>query len=297
MQNHRDTLSVKEYYDSIAGNYYNKYKKDNLYNTSEAYPANYFRMHLLLNSFIEKNIKKIVEVGVGEGTPLSILSKTGLDVWGFDISEEMVKLAKKNAEDCGINPEHIFCADIQDPITYSHILKDGKFDGILAMGVMPHVHDEGSVIKNMATMLDHGGTAFVEFRNKLFSLFSFNNYTIDFIVNDLLQSVDENVKDLVKDHLESKLQVEKRTGINKEKEEYDKILSKFHNPLEVADLFEKNNFCDVNIKWYHYHPAMPCLYDKCKEMFRSEAIKMESNNSTWKSMFLCSAFVVEATRK
>jgi 2-polyprenyl-3-methyl-5-hydroxy-6-metoxy-1,4-benzoquinol methylase len=67
----------------------------------------------------------------------------------------------------------------------------------MAMGVMPHVENDEFVLRNMATMVRPGGTLFVEFRNKLFSLFTFNRYTHDFILNDLLADVDPAVREAV----------------------------------------------------------------------------------------------------
>jgi len=56
--------------------------------------ANYFRLHLLLNSFMDKGVKRVIEVGVGEGTPLATLAKAGMDVFGFDLSEKMVQASQ-----------------------------------------------------------------------------------------------------------------------------------------------------------------------------------------------------------
>ena len=52
-------------------------------------------MHLLINSFIKYELKKVIEVGVGEGT-LVKLAKAGMDVSGFDVSKKMVEVAKNN---------------------------------------------------------------------------------------------------------------------------------------------------------------------------------------------------------
>ena len=77
---------------------------------------------------------------------------------------------------------------------------------------------------------------------------------------------------------------------------FDAILSKFHNPFEVVELFERLKFKDVKLRWYHYHPAMPYLNDQIPESFRLEATKLEHETSNWRGYFLCSAFVVEAVK-
>lgn len=291
--------SSKDHYDAVSEGYGKQYDNKNLYDTSAVYPANYFRLQILLNSFVQKNVKRVIEVGVGEGTPLMTLSKAGIDVHGFDISENMVEQAKKSAAKAGITENNIFLGDIQDPNTYIHAVKDGQFDGLMAMGVMPHVENDDMVLHNMSSLVKKGGTVFIEFRNTLFSLFSLNRYTSDFIVNDLLSGVDVRLRDLVSEELEDRLRTDQpplRDKLDDGSPGYDAILSKFHNPLLIESFFKKHGFTDIKLHWYHYHPTMPYLSGIDKELFRSEAIKMEHESSGWKGYFLCSAFVVEATK-
>ena len=290
--------SVDNHYDAAANQYHERYERDRLHDLSASYPANYFRLQLLLNSFISKRIKRVIEVGVGEGTPLTTLGKAGIDVWGFDISKEMVKKSKETMQKSEMNPDQIFWGDIQDPTTYAHALKDGQFDGLMAMGVMPHVENDDMVLKNMSTLVRPGGSVFIEFRNKLLSLFSFNRYTADFILNDLLAGVDNKVKDVVRQDLESRLRMDMPPVRDKMEDSdapgYDAILSKFHNPFEVIEQFRKHGFNDIQLRWYHYHPSMPYLDGNMPELFRKEAIRLEHEPSNWRGYFLCSAFVVEA---
>ena len=57
--------SVAAHYDGSAENYHLQYDKDLLSDITREYPANYFRMHLLMNSFVESNLNRVVEIGVG----------------------------------------------------------------------------------------------------------------------------------------------------------------------------------------------------------------------------------------
>jgi 2-polyprenyl-3-methyl-5-hydroxy-6-metoxy-1,4-benzoquinol methylase len=290
---------IKKHYDAVAENYHKQYDRDNLYNISLEYPANYFRLQLLLKSFANKNIKKVIEVGVGDGTPLSMLARAGIDIWGFDFAKNMVKKARETIQKIGVNPDRIFWGDIQDPRTYTHVLKDGQFDGLIAMGVMPHVENDDMVLDNMKGLLRPGGSAFVEFRNKLFSLFTFNRYTADFIINDLLKEVNSKIRERVTKDLETRLRMDMPPMRDRVEEAggapgYDAIFSKFHNPFEVMELFGRHGFHDIALRWYHYHPAMPYLESEMPELFRQEAIQLEQKSSGWRGLFLCSAFVVEA---
>ncbi len=291
--------NTQRYYDAVANDYHEQYDPGNLKST-DVDTANYTRLQLLLNAFITKNIRRVLEVGVGEGTPLTTLSKAGIDVWGFDISDEMVKKSKTGMERTGLNPNHIFQADIQDPISYIHCLKEGLFDGLMAMGVMPHVENDEMVLSNMASCIKEGGSVFIEFRNKLFSLFTFNRYTMEFIMDDLLAGVDLKLKDTIQKELEPRLRMDLPQVRDKvegsDAPGYDSILSKFHNPFEVNQMFQKLNFRDINFLWYHYHPAMPYLDSFNPELFNQEAHRLEHETSGWRGMFLCSAFIVEAIK-
>jgi 2-polyprenyl-3-methyl-5-hydroxy-6-metoxy-1,4-benzoquinol methylase len=296
-QKHED---VSKHYDAAAANYHEQYRRDLLYDLSKDYPANYFRVQLLLNSFVSKGLRRVIEVGVGEGTPLSTLGQAGIEIWGFDLSHQMVEKSQQKMRESGMPPEHIFWGDIQDPTTYIHSLREGLFDGLMAMGVMPHVENDEMVLENMASMVRPGGSVFIEFRNKLFSLFTFNRYTADFILNDLLSQVSVEVKEAVAKDLASRLRMEmpavrsRMEGV--EAPGYDAILSKFHNPFEVIELIKRHGFEEIKLQWYHYHPAMPYLEEGLGDKFRQEAIRLEHEASGWRGMFLCSAFVVEAVK-
>lgn len=292
--------TVADHYDAVAKKYHEQYNREKIHDYTTKYPANYFRLQLLLNSFINKKIRRVLEVGVGEGTPLATLAKAGIDTWGFDISEEMVKKSRQKMSDNGLDPDKIFWGDIQDPTSYAHVIKGGQFDGIMAMGVMPHIENDDMVIENISTLVRPGGTVFIEFRNKLFSLFTQNRNTKEFILNDLLDGVNNDLKDLVSKDLDSRLRVDMPAvrGVVKGTNApgYDAILSRFHNPFEIFNLFERHNFTDIKLRWYHYHPAMPYLEKKAPELFREEALRLEHESSNWRGFFLCSAFVVEAVK-
>ena len=177
MANSSSTEIVQLHYDAKAENYHHNYDPAHMRDPATPYPSAYFRLQLLLNTLVTQETKRVIEVGVGEGTPLATIAKTGMDVWGFDISPNMVAMAKQNMARNGLNPEQILVADIQDSISFAPALRDGVFDGLVAMGVMPHVANDDLAVKNIAALVRPGGTALVEFRNKLFAAFTFNRYT------------------------------------------------------------------------------------------------------------------------
>jgi len=292
---------VDSYYDEIAADYHLMYERDGMCDTSRKYPANYFRLQRLLNFFASKDVKKVLEVGVGEGTPLQTLSRCGIEVWGFDISKEMVARAKQRMTSLGLDENRVIWGDIQDPLTYPDLLRQRPFDALIALGVMPHVEKDDLVLENMASFLRPGGALFIEFRNKLFSLFTLNRHTYDFILGDLLKDVDpklrQDLADVLQHRLNMDVPVPRERNDKLEAPGYDSILAKFHNPFEVIDTLGKHGFRDIRLFPYHYHPTVPWLEQNDRELFRRAAIRLEHETSGWRGLFLCSAFVAEAVKE
>lgn len=291
--------NAQTYYDAASKSYSKLYDFEELM-TSGVYPANYFRLQKLINAFSQPNIKRVIEIGLGEGTPALTLARAGKEMIGFDVSQGMVDEARARLRLAGVEESKVFLGDISDPITYVHAIGDGLFDGLVAMGVMQHMEKDEYVLGNMASLVRSGGKVFIMFRNKLFSLFTFNRYTHEFIVNDLLQGVDPDVRAEVSKYLASILRMdlppENIPVVNTEQMLTKPVFSKFHNPFEVMELFNKVGFANAKLHWYHYHPAMPSLEAGMSDKFRSSALQLEHESSGWRGMFLCSAFVVEATR-
>jgi 2-polyprenyl-3-methyl-5-hydroxy-6-metoxy-1,4-benzoquinol methylase len=288
---------VVAHYDAIAEDYHLQYRREQLAGAAE-YPANYFRLQILVSRLASLEVRRVYEVGVGEGTPLLTLAQMGIEVAGCDISEEMVERARARLLEAGLAPETVAWADIQDSVTFAHQLRGGRFDAVIAAGVLPHVDNDSLFLENLKMLLRDGGTALVEFRNKLFSLFTFNRKTLEFVLEDLLAGVDPAIAETVGKDLTARLAMDepaRRLSAHAGAPGYDAIPSKFHNPFELVRLFERHGFDDARIHWYHYHPAPPLLEPALGQSFRAAARALEHDPSDWRGHFLCSAGVVEAT--
>lgn len=291
-----DPHDVSAHYDAVAADYHRQYQRDEFL-TSENYPANYMRLQILVNRLAQLGARRVYEVGVGEGTPLVTLARMGFDVAGCDISDAMVAAAKSRLKEADLDPGVVQWADVQDSITLADHLRGGRFDAVIAAGVLPHIRSDDVLLQNVRMLLRPNGTAFIEFRNKLFSLFTFNRHTKEFILDDLLRDVDSDVRDAVSRELTPRLAVDhpaRRDRLEGGEPGYDAILSRFHNPFELLDTFAANGFRDCRIHWYHYHPAPPMMESQIGSSFRDNALRLEHEASGWRGYFLCSAGVVEA---
>ena len=292
---------MRDHYGPLAKVYHEQYDPARLL-TNQEYPANYFRLRILLERLAARRARRLLDVGIGEGTPAVAFAERGMEVRGFDFTPQMVELAKANFARNGLDPTHVIPGDIRRPETYRRLLADGPFDALVCAGVMPHVEDDVLALQNMRAALRPEGVAFVEFRNGLFSLFTMNRLTHDFIVEELLADAPETCRRAASERLKTQMEMDRpprRTRSEEGGAGYDAVLSRFHNPLDIAGVFETAGFGDLRLHWYHYHPAAPYLEGDTvsREDYRRAAMALEGETSGWRGYFLCSAFVVEATAR
>lgn len=233
--------AVAGYYDTVADEYHKKYNIKDLYEHPE-YPSNFIRLQIILSRLSSCKVKRVYEIGAGDGTPLVAMAQMGLEVAGCDVSTQMVAKCRENLEKAGLPSDVVQVADGEDRTSFENQIRSGKFDAVVANGVLPHVRNERLFLENTKILLRPGGKAFIEFRNKLFSLFTFNRYTKQFILDDLLSGVSEKVKEVVAQDLERRVagdQPQLRLRQSDGSIGYDAILSKFHNPFSSLTCFAK----------------------------------------------------------
>lgn len=287
---------VHEHYQASSATYSEQYDESRIL-TSEEYPANYFRLERIKERVQALGLTSIYELGIGDGSPLAAMAELGLKVGGSDLTEGMLDVARAQFVAKGFDPSVITWGDIQDRSTLEGAIATGPYDGVMALGVLPHVRDEAAVVDNMSAFIGSGGTLFLQFRNSMMSLWSFNRLTMEFIEDELLEGQPEEVKSVVRAGLEPRLAMEKppKREWDVNGPAYDEILSKFHNPFELKELVESRGFRDVRFHWYNYHVTPPMMAKDLGQTFRTVGIAMEPSTD-WRGMFLCSAGVIEATK-
>lgn len=287
---------VADHYNASSATYSEQYDESKIL-TSEEYPANFFRLKRIKERVQALDLTSIYELGIGDGSPLAAMAELGLRVGGSDLTEGMLRVAKAQFEARGFDPSVLTLGDIQDRSTLEEAIATGPYDGVMALGVLPHVRDEGAAIDNMSAFIEPGGTLFLQFRNSMLSLYSFNRLTMEFIEDELLKGQPQEVKDVVRAGLEPRLAMDKppKREWDVNGPPYDEILAKFHNPFELKELVESRGFTDVKFHWYNYHVTPPMLAKELGPTFRTAGIEMEPR-SEWRGMFLSSAGVIEATK-
>jgi 2-polyprenyl-3-methyl-5-hydroxy-6-metoxy-1,4-benzoquinol methylase len=290
-------MSVASHYDGSASTYGDQYNPEKLW-TNEEYPANFFRLQLVQRLLASFGSTSVYELGVGDASPLSTIGATGIRVAGNDVSSEMVSVARSNMEARGLDGSSITWLDVQDADALSNerALR-GEFDSVMALGVIPHVADDVAFIQGMDSFLRPGGQLILQFRNSMFSMFTFNRLTKEFILDELLVNVPDSMRNAVARDLDNRLAVDKPPVRTRPTGDgYDEILSRFHNPFELQELVRAQGYCDLKFHWYNYHPTYPMIADQFDPReYREAQIALEHEGS-WRGMFLCSAGVIEAVK-
>lgn len=203
--------------------------------------------------FLSKK-NKILDVGCGSGELVIDLSKLGFDAQGIDFSESMIKKAKHQAMKNKVEKNKFICDSFFD-----HSFKD-KFDLICANGFIEYISENQfkQFLKKTRQLLSKNGILVINSRNRLFNIFSFNNYTKDEIKNGNLNSLIEecivfnsgkSLNSILRNrHSKIKLNLKKhaKTGID--------VDTRFqYTPFQIFEKLAKNQFKLLDIFPIHIH--------------------------------------------
>lgn len=147
---------VRQYYDGAAEYEWNRL--NNPYSVIE------YRSTLYLIDKYFKSTGTILDVGSGPGRYSLSLLKKGYKVSLLDISKVELDMAKAVIEENGLTAEayyHKSALELQE-------LGDKKYDGILIMGPMYHLHHEADrmkVLRSAYDRLSNEGTALISYIN------------------------------------------------------------------------------------------------------------------------------------
>ena len=118
MSKDNDLERIVTFYNDEAWNYSERYDRNKLMSLQK-YPANYFRLQILISRIAALGLKKVYEVGTGEGTPLMSLADMGADIYGCDIAQEMVNATRDRLKNASLSVDRCILADIEDSVTFA----------------------------------------------------------------------------------------------------------------------------------------------------------------------------------
>ena len=288
-QNERSGVEaqVRACYSTWAKTYFDEY-----YSGAGAYPP--MHVDIVRDLLKSTGARTLLDAGCGPASMLRRFTDLGLEMYGFDLTPEMVDEARRVMAG-SVPSERIWQGSVAEIADYRRPPRG--YDAAICFGVFPHVpeHLDAVAIANLHDALAPGGFAAIEARNQLFALFTLNRYTRELFQQ--LIGVDELPTDDRREIAPALEALEKqlRMDLPPMRAGYDEVLSRTHNPLVMREQMERTGFRDVRLHFYHYHALPPMLERHAPEWFRRRSLQLE-NPSDWRGHFMASAFIVTGVR-
>ncbi len=303
MTDHYDESSIKACYSTWSETYYDDY-----YGDKAAYPP--VHRGLLRELLLAARVKTVLDAGCGPASFLREIAPDNFDLYGFDLTPQMVAEARRVLAHLGVPPHHVWEGSVLSPESF----KPGgpgvpkAFDAALCIGVLPHIPAaaDREVIHNLRQAVKRRGLVVLEARNQFFSLFTLNRYSYEFFLEELLRTKSLAKKwgpeapklDQVLEKLKDRFRLDLppvRQGKAGEPG-YDQILSRSHNPLILKEQFAAAGFTEVRLMFHHYHCLPPMFEAQMPELFRRQSLAMEDPDD-WRGYFMASAFLLAGRKK
>jgi 2-polyprenyl-3-methyl-5-hydroxy-6-metoxy-1,4-benzoquinol methylase len=292
--------AIKACYSTWAADYH-----DNYYTGKAPYPP--VHRDIVRRVLVQSGARTLLDAGCGPASMLRDLADLGIQLYGFDLTPEMVEEARRVMAPLGMPAERIWEGSVVDRVAFR--ARPGgpeAFDAAICIGVLPHVPEEldDTVIGNLRDAVRPGGLVAIEARNQLFALFTLNRYSYRFVVDELIRRQElerSGAADAPLERIFSQLAERFRMdlppvrGGKVGEPGYDEVLSRTHNPLVLKDAFAGAGFRDVQLLFYHYHCLPPMFEAALPDLFRERSLAME-DPSDWRGHFMASAFIVVGKR-
>lgn len=262
--------------------------------TADRYPDHIFRLNIFKDLLASLRPGRILDAGCGSGIPLLTFLNDGHDAYGFDLSPEMVAQARKNIHPWGHDETRVFQGDLD---TFERPMAE-KFDAIVGLGSVYYTPDTLTTLRHLLNNLVPDGHLIFSLRNELFSLFSLNRYSVEYLAERMYPT--SELSDKLRQSLEKFFQRRfddvdiPRVFKNVDERQ---IMSHFHNPLTMGStLLEPLNLDLVNVYYYHFHALPPIFEHTHTDEFRQLSANFE-NPTDWRGIFMASCFIVHAQPK
>ena len=245
-----------------------------------------------------------LDVGCGTGELVHEIAKLNIHAIGVDFAGEMIKLAKDIATKEGITNAEFVCASIFD-----HEIENNSLDVMSANGFLEYISYEqlDSFLSKAFTVLKKDGSLVLGSRNRLFNIFSMNDYTSNEVANNNIgKLLSEAVKitsltDLSGLHQIDAVPLEKpdathgNTGID--------VSTRFQfTPAQLAKMLDAKGFAVKGLCPVHIHGMPPSFATNYKEVHYNVSnllsqVTDEDKASRNKLIPTASSFMIHATKK
>jgi len=295
--------TISGYFDQIAADYARLYDDANL----SRYPSGPIRLRKALNllqGLVPSGL--VVDVGCGTGHTALELVRRGYGVRGIDISAEMVERSRR------LLAEHAPTADARFEVgdVEQMPLGGGSADGAVALGLIEYLDDDAPLASELARILRPGGAAVIAFRNRLFNLFSLNQYTqAEVAAGTYGQLLDEYIEESKRPWPEGTVRrwaaelaaaaepIAQAAARPPHALKPMPVHLRQHTPAQTRAIFSRAGFEVDEIVYFHFHALPPAFEAQAGEGYHRAGLAMEVLEKTGVGCAMASAFLLPIRRR
>jgi 2-polyprenyl-3-methyl-5-hydroxy-6-metoxy-1,4-benzoquinol methylase len=162
---------TRKFFEKDALNWARKAKSEYKYSINVIKQRNEY-VEYISSRFLNKNAR-ILDVGCGTGNLVISLLKKKYDAYGVDFASSMIEKAKSECNKYGLSPDRFFLS------SFFEFIPDIRYNLISANGFIEYISEKelDIFIKKSHQLLEDNGLVVIGSRNRLFNVFSFNDYT------------------------------------------------------------------------------------------------------------------------
>jgi len=235
------------------------------------------RTNFILRLFPE-NVTTVVDFGCGEGFYSELMVKENLakNIIALDPSLHLIEIAKSNE----VLSRNTSVAISQGGVEELKDIASGSSDLVLALNVLAYMtkEEEDLFYKECNRIVKVGGALLVTHSNELFDMFTLNNLTIDFFLNNF----HVNIKEF----------------LNLDECEIIQTYGIRENPLSYSSKLVTYGFQQEKIDFFHHHNKLPRAESVPSRNKILTEIEMRDTNAPihWTEYFQSSTFGVLARK-
>jgi len=283
--------------------YFNKkFKEWNMKSNSKQYNVIIDRLKTIFQTYKKINSKiNFLDIGCGTGQLSIIMSKKNrvITSTGIDFAENMIEQSKKNNKKLKSKAKFLYGS-------FFDLKFEKKYNLISAHGFIEYISAPELVLffKILSRITEKKGFVSIGSRNRLFNIFSSNQFTISETNKDRINLINEmieinkfyNIKNFLNKKLCKNYKIFKKhpiTGVNVSQRNQ-------FTPYELSKLIEKFGFEVTQIYPVNYHSILPSLLNNnflYKNVYEKDALLISNNfQKEFSLLNSSSSFILEARK-
>ncbi|MCJ7565027.1 MAG: class I SAM-dependent methyltransferase [Candidatus Aminicenantes bacterium] len=302
---------TKDFFNRKAMDYYREHYQVEF--EKEKYPSQYIRHQRILGLLEGEKPGWVLDGGCGSGVMACELVRRRWRVVALDIAEKMIK--ETNERTARMIPRKKDWVKTRVGDVEALDLEDSAMDATLYSGVIEYLEKDEPLLSEARRVLKPGGILIVTSRNRLFNLFSMNDYTRSEIQNGTVASLLEELLGL-----QSWLEYEKKTipllvkymreRVSKKNiEVFQATMGKVskppldytmtrrqHSPFQLKASFEKMGFTVEKFEFWHSHPFPVSFEGLSRALFIEMGMALEVLHQTPLAPLICSGLIVKGRK-